>query len=485
MHATRDDPTPILPRLNLWDAVSLIVGIIVGVGIFQTPSDVAGLAPGVVACLAMWVVGGLLALVGALCFAELSSTYPRAGGEYAYLTRAFGPWFGFVFAWTQLIIIRPASIGAVAYIFAIHSGTLTRSADHFLPLVALAAIGLLTGINILGVTLGKNVQNALTVLKILGLAGILFVGIGWGSLGNFEATGPRPSLTAGWFATAMIIVLWTYAGWHETAYIAPELKNNRRNLPLSLILGTVIVMAIYAAINLALVAGLGIDRLGVDRDRDTPTAISELVSLAWPDGGAQAMSVLIMVSALGALNGMIFTTARIGVAFGIDHSLFAPLTRWSPSFHTPVRALILEAVISMAFVLGVHAFSPTLALGAAGARQADPFADLIFVTAAIFWFLFLMTGVALFVLRRRDADVPRVFSVPGYPATPILFCLWCGYMVVGAVAYRPIHSLAGVGIALIGLPLYFLQRSKTLSTEPRVNRDSPTTTPRREGAARL
>lgn len=467
------DPVPIHPRLGLWDATSLVVGIIIGVGIFQAPTDVAGFAPHVVACVLTWLAGGLLALIGAFCFAELASTYPRAGGEYAYLTRAFGPWLGFVFAWTQLAIIRPASIGAVAYIFAIHSGTLMGSDDRFLLMMALGAIGILTAINILGVTLGKNVQNVFTVLKVLGLGGILYVGIGWGKFANLQAAGTElPSLKAGWFATAMIIVLWTYAGWHEAAYIAPELKNNRRNLPLSLIMGTVFITVLYVAINLALILGLGIERLGLERDKHTPAAVSELVSLAWPEGGAQAMSVLIMVSALGALNGMIFTTARIGVAFGIDHPLFAPFTRWSPTLHTPMRALLVEGLISMFFVVGVHFFRPALAIGAVGAKQADPFEDLIFVTAAVFWFLFLLTGVALFVLRYRDPDIPRHFSVPGYPVVPVIFCLWCGYMVVGAALFRPMHSLAGLGISLLGLPLYFLQRPGRTPAETMTPRDS-------------
>jgi APA family basic amino acid/polyamine antiporter len=457
MHAQRRESTPVPARLGLWDATSLIVGIIIGVGIFQTPSSVFSDAPRVWPALGTWLVGGLLALVGALCFAEMASAYPKSGGEYVYLTRAFGPWVGFIYAWTQLSIIRPGSIGAVAYIFAIHAGTLLQWGEAPLLFVALGAIALLTVINILGVTLGKNTQNILTIIKVLGLVGMLIVGIGWGNVQRLSAPEetPRESLGLGWFANSMIFVLWAYSGWHEAAYIASEVKDNRRNLPLALIGGTVFVTILYLAINIALVLGLGV------AGAKSEAAAADLVSLAWPNGGRQAMSVLIMISALGALNGMIFTTARIAVAFGDDYPLFAPLTRWSPTFHTPMRALILEGLISSILVLGVFFFGQSLNIGAAGAMQGNPFDGLIAVTAAVFWFLFLLTGVALFLLRQKDPNLARPFRVPGYPVLPLLFCAWCGYLVVGAINYEPRYSLAGLGIALAGLPFYFLPRWPT------------------------
>lgn len=454
-------PTSPIARLGLWDATSLIVGIIIGVGIFRTPSDVFRDVPELWPALSTWVAGGVLALVGAFCFAELSSTYPRSGGEYVYLTRAFGPMVGFVYAWTQLVIIRPASIGAVAFIFAIHMRTVIQMPNEMVLMVALLSIALLTAVNVLGVTLGKNTQNLLTVLKVIGLCGILVVGLGWGQVANLQtpATGEH-TLPSGWFAVAMIAVLWTYAGWHEAAYIASEVRDNQRNLPLSLILGTVLVAVLYLLVNLALVLGLGID------NARSPSAAADLVGLAWPVGGPIAMSVLIMISALGALNGMIFTTARIAVAFGDDHTLFSPLTRWSRRYQSPVRALIAGGVITIAFVIGVYAFGPVLNVGQAGTPQNDPFSDLIDVTAAVFWGIFLMTGIALFMLRWKDPHLPRPFPVPGYPVVPIVFCLMCAYMLIGSLLYRPLHSLGGFAITLIGLPLYFLQRSRVDPPEP-------------------
>ena len=186
MQANRPETVPKEPTLGLWDAASLVVGIIIGVGIFQTPVSVFNDVPHVALALATWLIGGLLALVGAFCFAELASAYPRSGGEYIYLTRAFGPWLGFVYAWTQLAIIRPGSIGAVAYIFAIHAGTVLQVGPAPLLFIALGAIAVLTGINILGVAIGKHANNAFTVVKILGLLGILVIGLGWGSFSRLN-----------------------------------------------------------------------------------------------------------------------------------------------------------------------------------------------------------------------------------------------------------------------------------------------------------
>lgn len=462
MPADRRESAPIEPRLGVWDATSLVVGIIIGVGIFQTPASVFNQTPHVVPALLTWLIGGVLALIGAFCFAELASSYPRSGGEYNYLTRAFGPLCGFIYAWTQLSIIRPASIGAVAYIFAIHARSFFQVDDRLLLAFALGAIGLLTGVNILGVTLGKNTNNVLTAVKVIGLVGILVIGIGWGNAGNLRddpsfATVP---FEPGWFASAMILVLWTYSGWHEAAYIASEVRDNRRNLPRALIAGTLLVTVLYLAVNLALILGLGVQGAMSD------SAAADLAALAFPIAGRGAMSVLIMICALGALNGMIFTTARIAVAFGEDHSLFRPLTVWNPTLRTPARALVVEGFVSIAFVVGVFVWARMPKIGEPGAKQENPFDSLVDVTAAIFWVLFLLTGVALMILRSRDAELPRPFKTPAYPLLPVVFCAWCAYMVVGASLYARWLTLVGVSIAAVGLPLYYLQKRPKRVRQP-------------------
>lgn len=449
---THNVATPIVvPRLGLWDAVSIIVGIIIGVGIFQNPSPIFKQVPGPWWALGVWALGGLLALLGAFCFAELASTYPRSGGEYVYLTRAYGPWVGFLFGWAQLAIIRPGSIGALAYVVAEYGARLWdfgELATAAALLMAFVPVLLLTGINILGVTLGKNTQNLLTAAKLLGLVAIVIVGFGWGKPPDTMAPPRTLPLEDGWFATAMILVLWAYSGWNEAAYIVAEVKDGRRNIPLALILGTTAVTVIYLTVNSAFLFALGF------HGAQAETAPAEVLSLALGGYGDRAISLLIMVSALGAINGMIFTTARIYSEFGTDHRLFQPLSRWSRRWGTPVRALITQGALSMALLVGISAwvyFDPKL-------KISDGFEKMIEVTAAPFWLFFLLTGISLFVLRERDPDLARPFPVPLFPVVPSVFCLSSACMVYGAVHYKPLESLIGLGILVLGVAFYFLPK---------------------------
>jgi basic amino acid/polyamine antiporter, APA family len=446
MEAAREETRHIEPKLGLWDAVSIIVGIIIGVGIFETPADIFKEAPSASAALSVWVIGGLFALIGAFCFAELATTYPRSGGEYVYLTRAYGSLVGYLFAWAQLTVIRPGSIGALAYIFAFYAaGLLQFEGPNVVLALSLTSIVVLTVINILGVVFGSTTQNILTVFKVIGLFALVVVGLGWGG-DNVVADSPAQPGGGGlaWFVEAMILVLWTYAGWHEAAYIVAEVKNNRRNIPLALIIGTLAVTVIYLLVNLAYLAGLGL--IGARSEK----LAADLVSLAWPHFGAKAMSVLIAVSALGAINGMTLTTARIYAEFGIDHRLFAPLSHWSKRMGTPVRALTIQGIINAGLLLGMWMWG--------GNRKS--FEMLLYYTAAVFWIFFLMTGLALFVLRRQDPDLRRTFRVPLYPVLPLIFCGGCAFMVVGAVRFKPEESVLGLGVLLVGLPFYFWPRKK-------------------------
>ena len=439
MDASRTESDLIAPRLGLWDAVSMIVGIIIGVGIFTTPAHVFAGAPGPWVGLLVWAVGGFLALVGALCFAELASTYPRSGGEYVYLTRAFGPLVGYLFAWAQLTVIRPGGIAAVAYFFAVYLAELIPLSEAGIFLCAAAAIVGLTGINLLGVTLGTAAQNLLTVAKLLGLGVLVVVGLSCAPAEVADFVPPNAGSTADWLAPALVMVLWTYAGWHEAAYVASEVKHPTRNLPLALVLGTAAVTGIYLVVNTAYLFGLGFS------GAQSQTLAADLLALAWPGYGGRVMALLVVISALGAVNGMIFTTARIYSEFGADHRLFQPLSRWSRRWGTPARALVVQGVICLGLI----------AIVATWGQGAGSFEVMVYLTAAVFWCFFLLTGVALFVLRRTDADRPRPFRVPLYPVLPIVYCAACVYLVIMSVDYKPLESFLGLGMLLIGLPFYY------------------------------
>ena len=440
-------------KLGLWDAVSIVVGIIIGVGIFETPHDIFSMVPHPAYAIAAWVLGGVLAFIGALCFAELASAYPRSGGEYVYLTRAFGRLTGFLFAWSQLSVTRSGSIASMAYIFGKYTAALFGYDDNFIFVLAGLSVAVLTAINVLGVQLGTRTQNILTVAKVLGLGALIVVGFGWGH--SSVTLPPRAAPTHGaWFAGAMILVLWTYSGWHEAAYIVAEAKNRTRNIPLALMIGTLIVTAIYLLVNLAVLYGL--DFQGAQHEEAT----EKVLALAWPNYGARIMNVLIMISALGAINGMIFTTARIYSEFGVDHRIFRTMSHWSRRWKTPARALIIQGVICLAMIAGVWL-----------AGGGDPFYKTVKMTVAVFWAFFCLTGVSLIVLRERDPQTPRPFRVPGYPILPIIFCGWCAYIVIGttvedAVKGSP-ESLIGLGILLVGLPLYYIpNKLKKRKAEP-------------------
>lgn len=444
-------------HLGWWDAVSIILGIIIGVGIFKTPPQIFQSVPGPLWAMALWLLGGLLALAGAFCFAELASTYPRSGGEYVYLTRAFGPIVGYLFAWAQLAVIRPASMGAMAYVFAQFAASLWGFGTGGVLWVALAAVVLLTLVNILGVALGKNTQNFLTIAKVLGLVAVIVAGFGWGQ-GHSAGPVKAQNIEAGWFATAMIFVLWTYAGWNEAAYIASEIKQPQRNIPKALILGTTGVIAIYLLINLALWYALGAEGAGAD------FAVRDVMANAFPGVGADFLTLLVMISALGALNGMILTTARIYSEFGSDHRLFQPLSHWSRRLGTPVRALLVQCAISVGLIVGIELIvqgQERLAVGFELFHKGqDGFDQMVEVTAAVFWMFFLLTGISLFILRGKDPDLHRPFRVPGYPWLPLLFCLSCACMMYGAIRYRPGLSLLSLLILAGGLPFYYWPKKK-------------------------
>jgi amino acid transporter len=448
MEATRREPELIEARIGLWDAVSLIVGIIVGVGIFEIPLKIFKAAPGPWEALGVWALTGLVPIVGALCFAELASAYPRSGGEYVYLTRAFGPRIGFLYAWSQLAVIRPASIAAVAYILAEKANALWSLGPGGKTLLATSSIAALTLINVLGVTLGKRTQNLLTVTKVLALAAIGAAGLFWAR--HHPESGVVQPATPGWLATAMVLALWAYSGWHEAAYVAAEVKNTRRNLPIALLLGTIAVVLIYLMVNGAILAGLGFDAA-----RASSEVTVDLLRTALSDSAATTVTVAIIISALGAVNGMIFTTARIYVVFGEDHRLFSPLGRWSRRYRTPVHSLCAVGILSSAFVLIVG-----LIWG-----EARIFDALAIGTAAVFWLFFLLTGIAFFVLRSKDADLPRPFSVPFYPLLPLLFCGACAAMAFASIYAEPKPSLAGLALLVTGLPFCFLAGSARRGSE--------------------
>lgn len=419
--------------LSLFDGICIIVGIIVGVGIFETAPTVAGCMGSSAGVLAIWVAGGLLALAGALCYAELATAYPHQGGDYVYLNRAYGGWAGYLFGWSQLAIIRPGDIALMAFVFARYARALYQPFERVDLLYAALAVVVLTTINVIGVRTGKWTQNVLTVVKIGGLlvivvAGLMAPGTGVPS----ESAAP----TLGGVKLALILVMFTFGGWHEMAYVSAEVKRPERNIVRTLVLGTVAVTVLYLFVNAAYLAALGLGPMA-----ESQAVAVDTLAQVFPGAAAKAVSVLVCVSALGAANGLVFTGARISYAMGEDHRLFRRLGRWDGRLGTPAWALIVQGMLSLGIVV-----------------LAGSFIDTILYTAPVVWIFFLATGLSVFVLRRTDPETPRPFKVVGFPFTTGLFCACCAFMLYNCVTYayaeKPKGLLIAFAVLLAGAVVY-------------------------------
>jgi len=452
-------------QLSLFDSTCLIVGIIIGAGIYKTAPDVAKGAACWWGVLVIWVAGGLLSLCGALGYAELASAYPREGGDYVYLSRAYGRWAGFLFGWMQLAVVRPCDIAAMAFAFATYARMLYdplpnvlvpygklpflgASAEATVPCSLLLYAGLpvvvLTAINVLGVREGKWTQNVLTTVKALGLLAIVGVAV----LG--PRTPPAPEPGGGFpLSVALILVLFTFGGWNEMAYVAAEVQNPRRNIVRALVLGTVAVTLLYLLVN-----GAFLWTLGYDGTATSKAVATDTVSALFPTLGGRAISALVCISALGAINGLIFTGARISYAVGAEHRAFRALGRWHPRTGTPVHALVVQGLLALCLIVALGSFVDTI----------------IYAAPAVYAF-YLATTLSVIVLRFREPGVDRPFRVPGYPLVPLVFCGVCGLLIYKSVEYAVTPVPFGLGkpwivavpfvVLSLGLPIYWLSRLGT------------------------
>jgi APA family basic amino acid/polyamine antiporter len=420
-------------ELSLFDSICIIVGIIIGAGIYESTPTIAASMGEWKGTLGIWIAGGLLALTGALCYAELATTYPHQGGDYVYQSRAYGRWAGFLFGWSQLVIIRPGDIALVAFVFARYAQTLYSPFKNAIPLYASLAVIGLTAINILGVKEGKWTQNVLTVAKSLGLLVIVAAG--------FLAPGPPSAgtseITMGGFKLALILVLWTFGGWNEMAYVAAEVKRPERNIVRSLVIGTVLVTAMYLLINGAFLHALGQDKMG-----SSQAIAVDTVFAVFPDLAGRLISVIICISALGGVNGLILTGARISYALGAEHTAFRGIGRWSPRYGTPVWALIVQGVISLAIVL-----------------LAGSFIDTILYFAPAVWLFFLATGLSVFVLRHKEPQALRPYRIPGFPIPVVIFCAFSLFMLYSSVTYawafKPIGLIVLLSVLISGVMVHW------------------------------
>lgn len=432
--------------LSILDGVAVLVGVVIGIGIFGFPPLVAQQAGSPLIYIGLWLTGGLVMLIGALCYAELGSTYPHPGGEYHFLQRAWGSGVGLMFAWARGTVIQTGSIAAVAFIYGDYAQQLVSLGDWGAAIHAAVAVAALTLLNIVGTHEAKRVQilfSSLTVLALLCVIGGGLLSANPVMAEQLSASGNANAATgslAGALGMGMVFVLLTYGGWNEAAYLSGELHNPQRSMSRVLLIGTAVVCAVYLLANLAYLQIFGLEGL-----RQTHAVGAELMQLVAGSVAAGLLSIMICLAALSTLNATILTGARVYYALGRDLPRLAPLGAWNDRGKTPVRALALQGIISLGLVLF-------------GAMTENGIATMVAYTAPVFWLFMLLTAVSLITLRRRDPDRRRPFRVPLYPLTPLLFGATCIGLLWSSTMYAGPGAIVGLLVLVAGTPLLLLRR---------------------------
>jgi basic amino acid/polyamine antiporter, APA family len=421
------------PRLGVWSTAAILVGVTIGSGIFRVPSVAAAETGAVGATFLLWIVGGLVALFGALTIAELAAMFPRAGGIYVFLKETYGPGTAFLFGWTRLLVIQPAVIGAIALICAAYVGAFVPMTDGQTRALAAGIIAALAAANYRSVAWGAWVQNVSTVAKVVALVILALAILIFGDPGAGALAGPLEfsPLTWGGFGIALLAVMWTYDGWIDATYVAEEVRDPGRTLPRALAGGVLAVIAIYLVVNTAYLLAMPLDDM----------AASELVAAdaamtVFGPVGASLVAALVILSTFGALNGVTMTGPRVFFALARDDLFFRPVAAVHPSFGTPHVAITLAALLGIGYV-SVRTFE----------QLAEAFVLGI-------WPFYVLCVIAVFVLRRRRPDAPRPYLAWGYPWVPILFLLASLGMLGNALVRQPATTLLSFGIILSGFPVY-------------------------------
>ena len=423
--------------LRTRDAVAIIVGLVIGAGIFRLPSLVAANAADPLGFYGYWVAGGLISLIGALCYCELAAAYPDAGGDYHFLQRAFGRSVSFLFAWARLAVITTGSIAVLGYTFGDYASNLLRLGPHSAAIWAALSVVALTAVNLIGTRNSRAAQNLLTLLEVCGLSAVILVGLllaepavaPTATAVGAPAAGGSPAggfAAVAWLAgapVAILFVLFTYGGWNEGAYISAELRGRRS-----------IVTALDLAINVAYVRVLGLAGVA-----GSSTVAAEVLRVGIGGTAAALISLIVAVSALTSINATIIVGGRSNYALGRDWPLFGWLGRWNARGDAPRNALLVQGCAALVLIV-------------AGAFT-DKIETMVNYTMPVFWFFFMLVGIGLIVLRVRDPGAERPFRVPGYPLTPLLFVATCAWLLYSSLAYVRNGAWVGFGVLVLGVSL--------------------------------
>lgn len=438
-----NQPRPVFTTLS---SISVVVGIVVGIGIFRLPPIVAQNSANEFQFIAFWVAGGLISLMGALCYAELASSKPDAGGEYHFLSNAFGSSVGFLFTWGRMTVIQTGSIALIAFILGDYATLVLDLGPYSSAIYASLTIIGLTGLNLLGTHYSRRIQNLFTSLIILMLVLLsisAFVTVdSIPTISNSSSNGAGSLFSGGSAGAAMIFVLLTYGGWNEAAYLSGELHDVKRNMMKVLIYGICIITALYVMVNTAYLRVLGLEAL-----QNSETVGADLTAQIFGGESTLIVACIVLATALSTANATIITGARTNYALGRDFRLLRFMGKWNQSNNTPANALIVQGVIALLLVgLGVW--------------SQEAVSTMVDYTAPVFWGFLFLTITTLFIFRYRHDAEELPFRVPLYPFIPVLFLVACAYMLYSSLAFTGTGALVGLGILAIGLPVYLLARNR-------------------------
>jgi APA family basic amino acid/polyamine antiporter len=441
--------------LGKWGAIAMVVGTVIGSGIFAVPKAMTlevG-SPGMV--FAVWIFGGILTLFGALTYAELAAAIPEAGGEYAYLRTAYGPFWGFLYGWTQAWVAKSGSVATLATLFFYYLANFSPGLEGTLwiiplpigpgggpleirwgQLCAMAVILILGFVNYFGVRVGGGLQIAVTILKVTLILGVVVIGVtaSVGSVSNYSTSIPAAGGWTGFFA-ALVAALWAYDGWNNVSMIASEVRNPQRNLPISLISGVLAVIVIYLLTNVAYFFVLPAAEVAAS-DRVAADMMRSILG----SEGAAAVSVVVMISIFAALNGSILSGSRVPYALAKDGLFFRACAYVQPKYGTPSKSILLLSVWSSVLVLT--------------GRYEQLYTLVIFPS----WILYAMATASVIVLRKTRPDLARPYKTIGYPVVPVLFVLVAVALILSTLVKSPRESVLGLGIIAAGLPFYWRWR---------------------------
>ena len=445
------------PTFGVLDASMMIVGIVIGAGIFKAPSIVAGSVASAEVFIALWIAGGLISLVGALCYAELGSAFPNAGGEYHFLNRAFGGWLAFLFAWARMSVVQTGAIAAIAFVFGDYATQLLPLGAKSSVIYAALAVAAITALNVLGSRESRLLQNVVTIALVCAILLVIVAGflVGGSAPPAAAAAAPSSASTPLFSQLALIFILLTYGGWNEAAYLTAEIRDARRNIVRALVLGLLAVTVIYVLLNLAYLNVLGLAGM-----KASQAVAADLMKATLGGAGVVVLSLIVIAASLSTLNATVFTGARTNYALGRDYAAFGLLGVWKERSNTPVNALLVQGAVALLLVF-LASFTP------------DGFETMVAYTAPAFWLFFLLTGISLFVLRRQPPLSAQPFRVPLYPLTPALFCAMCAYMLYSSANYAlskdpgSIGAQLGIAVLLLGLPLLWFVRRPAVTANAR------------------